>query len=1121
MSPTPVFISYARADEHFATELMNRLAKEPDIAPWQDRIKMAPGDFEDQIRRGIDSSELFVLVFTPAALRSTWVEREWRYARESGRCIVPIKPTFDSQMIDAELDKLRAELPIWMQRIQTYDFDAYWKRFVAVLQSPCQATRAPFQAGDLPSNFVHRTAQFQQIVDAILDEGHKNPSGETVVVHGTGGFGKTTLALSVCHDPDVFMACDGGILWVTLGEQPSVASELEKIYAALTGERPGFKDQDEAMFEVAKKLEGKRCLIVIDDAWNTRDLKPFLHAARSCSRLVTTRVFNVARDAADERRRISIASPTADEAERMLSAGMTIPADSVADLRLLAERLKRVPLLLQLANRTLRGRTALGESVQDALDWALRQYIDYGAVAFDDKSGGTRNDAIRNTVEVSLGFLKDERQRCLELGVLHEDTDVPFSVIGTLWNANPTQVQQLVQRLHDFALVELNLPRQTIRLHDHIRAYLEGELAHPALVHARLAEAWKDPRRLPGGYAVQQIVFHLTESLDEPQQVVVRAQQFIALLTDARFSAHQRQHGDATALNRKLTMAIARAAKSAAPEAPGLIASLALLRQSYANESRDPERAFTAAAEGRVGEAVERLALLEADPHWETLARLLIAWLAPPEKAEEARDLIERTANSCDEPQLERMLAWVRLAPDGVPPDLPLRSGGPDISYISAIVQRAGGAEDLEGLEPLDLEGLASGNDSAGFIAERDGPDLVAFARLDPATNTQYLKRYIEIHAANRYVYYRNRSLWALLPPILEFPDAVWVRELVQRIVMAALTVARMDFEEFLPLVISVQRARDGAGDAATVVEETRQRLVDEIATLRATEGWMDSWSHYQRRATALAEVLAVALGRGNDAASMLDFARELPKGFAAFRAASALTLAESRLVAAGAAATALDNAALTSATAASHRIQDYRFCLQTTAIVNAVRARWSDMTTMDLEATVTRFLENPLSDDFCAVHRVLEQFDYRAHEYQTLAIPDSVRSARTLRQIADAFGYEPETLSDVNGWIWPGPNGAIDTLLEKDDAVNIPNRDFIPILAARFAAEALASKTLSAESRTRLIQQLVPLTLSNNTARDTVLGRLMLSTLDRAAALPAPLATLTLPDSASMASAT
>ena len=62
----------------------------------------------------------------------------------------------------------------------------------------------------------------------------------------------------MCHDADVFAACDGGILWVTLGEQPSIVNEFERIYAALMGERPGFKNQDDAMFEVAKKLDDKR-----------------------------------------------------------------------------------------------------------------------------------------------------------------------------------------------------------------------------------------------------------------------------------------------------------------------------------------------------------------------------------------------------------------------------------------------------------------------------------------------------------------------------------------------------------------------------------------------------------------------------------------------------------------------------------------------------------------------------------------------------------------------------------------------------------------------------------------------------------------------------------------------
>ena len=79
-------------------------------------------------------------------------------------------------------------------------------------------------------------------------------------------------------------------------------------------------------------------------------------------------------------------------------------------------------------------------------------------------------------------------------------------------------------------------------------------------------------------------------------------------------------------------------------------------------------------------------------------------------------------------------------APGAVPPGLPAISGGPDLRYVSAILERAGGAEKIEGLESLTRGDLASGTDATGFIAERDGPDLVAFAKLDPAANTQHLE---------------------------------------------------------------------------------------------------------------------------------------------------------------------------------------------------------------------------------------------------------------------------------------------------------------------------------------------------------------------------------------------
>jgi hypothetical protein len=1108
---TPVFVSYARVDERYATELMSRLAKEPDIAPWQDRISMSPGDFEDQIKAGIESSDYLVLVMTPAAMRSPWVEKEWRYAREQGRCIVPIKPTFESAATEQEFEELRGHLPIWMQKIQTYDFDRYWRRFVAVLQNPCQATRSPFLAANLPSNFVDRPALFHRIIDSVLDADHKNPGGETVVLHGTGGLGKTTLALSVCHDPDVFAAFDGGVLWVTLGEQPQIGIELERIYSALTGERPGFKSQDEAMFEVAKKLDGKRCLVVIDDVWSFQHLKPFLHGSAYSSRLVTSRIFSVAVSAApDERYRINVMEPDANEADRILSAGLSVPDGSLGRLRVLANRLKRVPLLLQLGNRTLVQQCALGQTVDDALEWALQQYRDLGVVAFDEKNAKERHDAVGNTVEVSLGFLADERRRCLELGVLHEDTDIPFSVLGALWTLKETQVQALAQRLHDFGVVKLNLPARSVRLHDYIREYLEGILPDRALVHGRLVDAWIKGRQPPAGYAVQHIVFHLVESLADTSRVVERGRQLIALLSDKRFEEYLRQHGDATALDLGLTLAIRRASESRAKEIPALIASLVLHRKSYASKARNAALVFEAAAQGKITDAAELLALFEIDRQWNTLARLLIAWVSPPDKAADAKAFVDDTENSCDCLLLKRVLAWVRHSPAGVPEGLREKSGGPDLRYVSAILQRAGGAEKLEGLEPLNYEDLVSGTDATGFIAERDGPDLVAFSRLDPKANTQYLERYIEIHAANRYAHYRNRSLWMLLGPILEVPDPPWVRALVQRIVTGALTVTAVDFEEALPLAIRGVRAHEGEASAATVLDDIHLQLIRDAETLEPHEGRTDSWSHYHRRAAALAEIFAIARGHCTEAAALLSLARDLPKGFAGFRSLSALTLAESTLIASPSDRAARD-AALTSARAASHRIQDHRFCLQVTAMVNAVCSRWLDIAASELEATVDRFLDQPLEDEFCAVHRVLEEFEYRAqdqHAFQALPIPDEVRHARTLREIAEAFDYDLGDIVKVNGWVWGDPDSA----LEKDAEVNVPDPEFTPILAARFGAEALVADGLSSETRSWILQRLVPMALSNPTALDSVLGRLMLSTIERPAPLPPLLRDLELP---------
>src|SRR5206468_5731636 len=93
VSVTPhVFISYARTDgELFATDLRKRLEAEH-IPLWQDRVDLEGGkDWWLQITEALEKVEFLVLVMTPAAMESETVRKEWRYARQQGVCVYPVK----------------------------------------------------------------------------------------------------------------------------------------------------------------------------------------------------------------------------------------------------------------------------------------------------------------------------------------------------------------------------------------------------------------------------------------------------------------------------------------------------------------------------------------------------------------------------------------------------------------------------------------------------------------------------------------------------------------------------------------------------------------------------------------------------------------------------------------------------------------------------------------------------------------------------------------------------------------------------------------------------------------------------------------------------------------------
>lgn len=523
-----VFLSYSRADEDFATRLRNRLETEaPDVSLWQDRTQMQGGfGWWQQIQDALERVDFMVLVMSKASLHSETVRKEWRYARQQGVSVYPV--IADDFAFDV--------LPKWMSSVHFFDLDKEWPTFVQYLRSPPIPRRVPFMAPDLQAGFVERATEFAGVRDHLLDRELLNSLAGTTVLYGTGGFGKTTIAVALCHDEDVITAFFDGILWVTLGRNPNLQAAVTLLQNSVTGGQRAFPDLESAVLALTEQLQDRTCLIVIDDVWDPSHLKPFQRGGRKCSRLITTRDFRIAA----EFTHVAVQEMRAEEASKLLTRG--IPAEDPGGFEETAGRLGKWPLLLDLANATLRLRLARGDTATGALAYLNRALARRGVTRFDPLNQGK----IARTIEVSLESLNQERQRYFEFAIFPDNTDVPLTAVQDLCGLDEFETEELVQSMHDLSLLQFDLQAGTFRLHDAIVVWLREQLPDSHSIHARLLTRWGDFHSLPNAYSWRYIGYHLVQAgrtatlrelvLDfEWLQAKLAATDVNALLTDCEY----------------------------------------------------------------------------------------------------------------------------------------------------------------------------------------------------------------------------------------------------------------------------------------------------------------------------------------------------------------------------------------------------------------------------------------------------------------------------------------------------------------------------------------------------------------------------------------------------------
>ncbi|MCI0695865.1 NB-ARC domain-containing protein [candidate division KSB1 bacterium] len=518
-----VFLSYSRKDGFdFARNLRQKLEK-LGFSFWQDIISLEGGrDFWLQITEALDHVEFMVLVLSDGAMESPIVRKEWRYARQQGVCVYPVKGELFSE-------EIHQSLPRWMREAHYYDLDIeeQWQKLVNDLHKSCETVRVPFMVEDKPDDFVERPEEFNQLLALLLNPKREEPIAITAALRGAGGYGKTTLAKALCHDEAIQNAFDDGILWVTLGENPGdLTGRVEDLIYTLSDERPEFSSVQAAAARFAELLADRDILLVIDDVWNSAHLKPFLQGGSRCSRLITTRNSDTLPAKA---KGIDLDAMRTDEATSLL--GFNLPESEVLALQRLAQRLGEWPLLLKLVNATLRYHVYdLQQSFAAAIAYVNAALDECGLIAFDQDNATERHQAVAKTLEVSLQMLAEgERQHYFELAIFPEDVNIPLATLEKLWAAagyKPIHTEKLCEKLHKLSLLlHFDLSDRTIRLHDVMRQYLVQKIgAELPKLHAQFLYAYRSTTsmqtwaNLPADepYLWRHLAYHLIKS-GQPQ----------------------------------------------------------------------------------------------------------------------------------------------------------------------------------------------------------------------------------------------------------------------------------------------------------------------------------------------------------------------------------------------------------------------------------------------------------------------------------------------------------------------------------------------------------------------------------------------------------------------------
>ena len=345
------------------------------------------------------------------------------------------------------------------------------------------AKLAPWPGDDL---LVERPDEKKQIVRALRS---KRQRANVVILEGAGGYGKSTLARSVCTDPSVTKKYSG-VYRVGCAEDAvtdfAIAGLVNGLLEDITGHRPGHLDPETAGQHLGRVLGQRgKALLFVDDVWTERQADPFLVGAKRCTRIVTTR-----KPALRNATRVPVGPMSARQSRDLLMRGLPPGEADLVDTDLLDRVISQTwlwPFILRLLNEVLVQRVRGGYALEAALVEILEHVSARGPVGtegLDVGVGPRQSELVKGTLGAGLGLLNapDAEARLHDLAVFPPGALVPRKLVAKLWaDRSPrteAEAASLCDRMADLSF--FTITGGHLQLHDVMYEFLRSQLDEPS-----------------------------------------------------------------------------------------------------------------------------------------------------------------------------------------------------------------------------------------------------------------------------------------------------------------------------------------------------------------------------------------------------------------------------------------------------------------------------------------------------------------------------------------------------------------------------------------------------------------------------------------------------------------